>query len=72
MAKKRPKSSKFHTATVAFVLLALVALPFLLIGVALFEEVVVGTNYVTSLYRSVGLFGPLDWLLDNTFGLLIK
>jgi hypothetical protein len=53
-------------------LVALVALPFLLIGVALFEEVVVGTNYITSLYRTVGLFAPLDWLLDNTYGPPIK
>jgi hypothetical protein len=49
-------------------LAALIGLPIFLITIAVLEETVVGTSNITKVYRDVGIFGPLDWLLDNTVG----
>ena len=49
-------------------LLTLVALPVFLIAIAIFEEVVIGTHYMTMIYRRLGVFTPLDWLVDKTIG----
>jgi hypothetical protein len=50
----------------------ILAVPVLLIAVAIFEEEVLGTSNITWVYRRTGLFMPLDWLADNTVGRLIQ
>jgi hypothetical protein len=48
--------------------LALIGTVILLIVIAVLEETVIGSHYVTKLYRQIGIFEPLDWLVDNTVG----
>jgi hypothetical protein len=55
-----------------WIVLVILAVPVLLIAVAIFEEEVLGTSNITWVYRRTGLFMPLDWLADNTVGRLIQ
>ena len=71
MTEERHNTPNADRWMIPLCLVGLVALPFLLIGVALFEEQMFHTSNITDFYRNTGLFGPLDWLLDNTFGRLI-
>jgi hypothetical protein len=42
------------------IVFAVVVLPLLVVGVALVEEIVFGSVYVSSLYRT-----PIDWLIET-------
>ena len=44
---------------------AVIAFPWLLIPVAIFEQAGYGSGNVQELSRTVGMFEPLDWLLES-------
>ncbi len=47
------------------ILSSILLFPLLLVGVALIEEILIGSVYVASLYRK-----PIDWLIDAITDLL--
>jgi len=63
------RQSQFTVLAVG--LATLVGVPIFLISIAVFEETVIGSHHIPNLYRDIGIFGPLDWLVDNTIGRLI-
>jgi hypothetical protein len=71
MTEERNKAQKSYGGAALLTAVLLMAFPFLLIGIAVFEEVVLNTSNLTGLYRKLGIFAPLDWLLDNTAGRFI-
>jgi hypothetical protein len=46
----------------------LIGLPICLIATAVFEEVVFGSQNITDLHKEIGIYEPLEWLVDNTLG----
>ena len=69
MPEDREKTGNTNSVVVSLILTAVI-LPCALIAVAVLEEVLLLTHNVTNLYRQLGIFEPLDWLLDNTLGRL--
>lgn len=66
--EERHKRNPYSVLVLALV--GLVGLTVFLIAVGVSEEEVIGSHYTTDLYRDLGIFGPLDWLVDSTVGRL--